>query len=182
MSLRNLGRTAALFVIVACTSVAFAVNPADCQASASDESQVVEALRTMYAAAATDDLVRFHSVVSEKFYAFDGGKRFDGDALTNLIKTLHAAETFTCGTSLNPKSMSPTAWPGLPMSTGGPCRTHTARITSCGWNPLFYRKRRDDGESTSFTVRVCRRADYFAHVSDQFPDCRQTFPNQVREG
>jgi hypothetical protein len=91
MSLRNLGRTAALFVIVACTSVAFAVNPADCQASASDESQVVEALRTMYAAAATDDLVRFHSVVSEKFYAFDGGQRFDGDALMNLIKTLHAA-------------------------------------------------------------------------------------------
>jgi hypothetical protein len=94
MSLRNLGRTAALFVIVACTSVAFAVNPADCQASASDESQVVEALRTMYAAAATDDLVRFHSVVSEKFYAFDGGQRFDGDALMNLIKTLHAAGGF----------------------------------------------------------------------------------------
>jgi hypothetical protein len=45
----------------------------------------------MYAAAATDDLVRIHSVVSEKFYAFDGGQRFDGDALMNLIKTLHAA-------------------------------------------------------------------------------------------
>jgi hypothetical protein len=38
-------------------------------------------------------LALFHSVTTSYFYAYDGGKRFDGDALMNLIKTAHDSGT-----------------------------------------------------------------------------------------
>ena len=53
--------------------------------------QVVETMRTMYAAAATDDLAKFHTVAAPDFYAFDGGTRYDGDTLMNTLKALHAS-------------------------------------------------------------------------------------------
>jgi hypothetical protein len=56
-----------------------------------DQAQVVDTMRTMYAAAATDDLATFHTVAAPDFYAFDGGKRYDGDALMNTLKSLHAS-------------------------------------------------------------------------------------------
>jgi ketosteroid isomerase-like protein len=56
-----------------------------------DYALVVDALNTMYAAATTDDLARFRTVAASDFYAFDGGKRFTGDSLMELIKGLHAA-------------------------------------------------------------------------------------------
>ncbi|GAC1432360.1 MAG: hypothetical protein NVSMB68_04820 [Thermoanaerobaculia bacterium] len=46
---------------------------------------------SMYVAATNDDLARFHSVAASDFYAFDGGKRFTGDELMALIRSLHAA-------------------------------------------------------------------------------------------
>ncbi len=58
---------------------------------APDEAQVVAVVETMYRAAVADDLDLFHSVAAPEFYAFDNGKRFDGDALMELIKSLHAA-------------------------------------------------------------------------------------------
>lgn len=45
----------------------------------------------MFVAATTDDLKLFHTVAAPDFYAFDGGKRYDGDALMDLVKGLHAA-------------------------------------------------------------------------------------------
>jgi ketosteroid isomerase-like protein len=45
----------------------------------------------MFAAAAADDLARFRAVTTPDFYAFDGGGRFIGDALMDLIKSAHAA-------------------------------------------------------------------------------------------
>jgi ketosteroid isomerase-like protein len=56
-----------------------------------DYALVVDALNTMYAAATTDDLATFRTVAASDFYAFDGGKRFTGDSLMELIKGLHAA-------------------------------------------------------------------------------------------
>lgn len=47
-------------------------------------------MRTMYAAATTDNLAKFHIIATPDFYAFDGGKRFTGDALMNMVKGLHA--------------------------------------------------------------------------------------------
>jgi Domain of unknown function (DUF4440) len=70
-----------------------ASNPPDpaCPGTAADPVQVVETMRTMYAAAATDDLAKFHTVAAPDFYAFDGGTRYDGDALMNTLKSLHAS-------------------------------------------------------------------------------------------
>jgi Domain of unknown function (DUF4440) len=62
-----------------------------CTTTAEDETKVVDAMRKMFVAATTDDLDRFHKVTAQEFYAFDGGKRFDGDALMSLIKAAHAA-------------------------------------------------------------------------------------------
>ena len=46
-----------------------------CAGTPADQVQVVETMRTMYAAAATDDLAKFHTVAAPDFYAFDGGTR-----------------------------------------------------------------------------------------------------------
>ncbi len=60
-------------------------------ASAVDKVQVTDAVSSMFAAATADDLAKFRSIAAPDFYAFDGGKRFTGDALMELIKTLHAS-------------------------------------------------------------------------------------------
>ena len=62
-----------------------------CDATEEDKAKVVDAMRRMYIAAAKDDLAGFHSVAASGFYSFDGGKRFEGDALMNLIKAAHDA-------------------------------------------------------------------------------------------
>ena len=70
---------------------AFAADAPACPSEPADEAQVVEAMRTFYAALTTDDLPKFQSVIAPGFYAYDGGKRFEGDALSNQIKAGHAA-------------------------------------------------------------------------------------------
>ena len=60
-----------------------------CAGNPADPVQVVETTRTMYAAATTDDLAKFHSVAAPDFYAFDGGIRYDGDALMSTVKSFH---------------------------------------------------------------------------------------------
>ncbi len=64
-----------------------------CQAPANAETDVTATVTAMYAAAAIDDLDGFHAVTTPDFYAFDGGRRFDGDALMQLMKTAHAGGT-----------------------------------------------------------------------------------------
>jgi ketosteroid isomerase-like protein len=64
-----------------------------CKAPASADADVTATLRAMYAAARTDDLAAFHAVTTPDFYAFDGGQRFDGDALMNMVKSVHAEGT-----------------------------------------------------------------------------------------
>ena len=68
---------------------ASAQSSAKCAARPGDEAGVVETLRGMFGAAKTDDLERFHTLATKDFYAYDGGMRFDGDALMGLMKTLH---------------------------------------------------------------------------------------------
>jgi ketosteroid isomerase-like protein len=58
---------------------------------AGDRAKVMEAMRSMYAAAANDDLARFRSVTAQDFYAFDNGKRFTGGELMDFVKSMHAA-------------------------------------------------------------------------------------------
>jgi len=56
-----------------------------------DQAQVVAAMERMYVAATNDDLAMFHTVAAADFFAYDGGQRFDGDALMQLIKSLHSS-------------------------------------------------------------------------------------------
>lgn len=56
-----------------------------------EQLQVVNTVKTIFAAAEAADLDRFHSVIAPGFYIFDNGKRFDGDAIIELIKKLQAA-------------------------------------------------------------------------------------------
>jgi len=56
-----------------------------------DQSQIVNTVNTIFIAARTDDVAKFDSVIAPGFYMFDGGARFDGDSLMNLIKAQHAA-------------------------------------------------------------------------------------------
>jgi hypothetical protein len=56
-----------------------------------DQAAVVSTLEKFYVALTNDDTALFHSVVAPEFYAFDGGKRFEADALLQLIKSVHAA-------------------------------------------------------------------------------------------
>jgi len=44
----------------------------------------------MFAALRTDDLDRFRKIVTPDFYAFDAGRRFDGDELALFVKDAHA--------------------------------------------------------------------------------------------
>jgi hypothetical protein len=62
-----------------------------CPLTQPDSAAVVTAMQTMFAAASADDLVKFHTVAAPGFYAYDNGKRFDGDTLMQFIKSAHAA-------------------------------------------------------------------------------------------
>lgn len=93
--LRKLTRIAPLAAVLSVATLPATAFPASdapaCIGTPADQTQVVEAMRTMYAAAADDDLAKFHTVAAPDFYAFDGGERYNGDALMALIKQLHAA-------------------------------------------------------------------------------------------
>jgi hypothetical protein len=64
---------------------------AACAPRASAEADVVKQVVEMYAALRVDDLARFRAAVAPGFYSFDGGKRFDGDALAAFIASAHSA-------------------------------------------------------------------------------------------
>ena len=56
-----------------------------------DQKQVVDTLSTIFSAARTDDVAKFDSVIASDFYIFDGGARFNGEAIMTFIKAQHAA-------------------------------------------------------------------------------------------
>ncbi|WP_353066581.1 nuclear transport factor 2 family protein [Tunturibacter psychrotolerans] len=58
-----------------------------------DQGQVVDTVKAVFAAATVDDLAKFHAVVAPRFYLYDAGARFDGDAIMALIKAQHAKGT-----------------------------------------------------------------------------------------
>lgn len=68
------------------------VMPSDAQEKSkplsAEQLQVVNTVTTIFAAAETGDLNKFHSVIAPGFYIFDNGNRFDGDQIMELIKKL----------------------------------------------------------------------------------------------
>lgn len=66
-------------------------SPASCPSPYSAATEVAQTMRDMYTALKADDYAGFHVATTKDFFAFDVGKRFDGDALFNVIKEQHAA-------------------------------------------------------------------------------------------
>jgi hypothetical protein len=66
-------------------SLAYASSPVN------DQDKVVDTVRQMFVALTNDDRDLFKSVTSIDFYAFDGGKQFNGDELVQLVKNAHAS-------------------------------------------------------------------------------------------
>jgi ketosteroid isomerase-like protein len=56
-----------------------------------EQRQIADTVSTVFAAARTDDVAKFDSVIASDFYIFDGGARFNGDAIMTVIKAQHAA-------------------------------------------------------------------------------------------
>ncbi len=56
-----------------------------------EQEKIVATVGTIFTAALTDDFAKFDSVVAPGFYIYDGGARFNGDSILNLIKAQHAA-------------------------------------------------------------------------------------------
>ena len=89
MNLKNKMRIAAsLLVWTTSLYVAHAVYPS---ALETDKRKVIEAVRLMFVGLTEEDPVKFQSVTSPGFYAFDAGKRFSRDELIVLVKEAHAA-------------------------------------------------------------------------------------------
>lgn len=77
--------------------------PAACPAPDKAITEVAQVMRDMYTALTKDDLDGWHAAITKDFFSFDGGKRFDGDALFDLIKTNHAKGTVYVWTVNTPK-------------------------------------------------------------------------------
>ncbi|MFC4529097.1 nuclear transport factor 2 family protein [Dyella halodurans] len=87
MRARHITNTLLLAVVIGMSLL----TPSFAAAPATDQDNVIAAMRTMYVAATHDDLAKFNTVAAPDFYAFDNGRRFTGDALMELIKGAHAA-------------------------------------------------------------------------------------------
>jgi len=79
-----------LLAMCALGCVGLAARAQSCATKATDKTDVAATIRTMYAAATVDDLDKFNTLVEPGFYIYDGGTRFDGDAIMKLMKGLHA--------------------------------------------------------------------------------------------
>jgi len=88
-------------IVSACAHVAPV--PAACPAPDKAIAEVGQTMRDMYAALTKDDLGAWRAVITKDFFSFDGGKRFDRDALFDLIKTNHAKGTVYVWTVNIPK-------------------------------------------------------------------------------
>jgi hypothetical protein len=77
------------FVLMFSANVSFV--KAEQKLSAAEQTQIVNTVSTIFAAARTDDVAKFDSVIASGFYIFDGGARFDGDGIMTFIKAQHAA-------------------------------------------------------------------------------------------
>ena len=75
------------------------------RALSADQVQVVNTVKGIFAAAALDDLAKFHAVVGPGFYLYGAGARFDGDAIMTLIKAEHRRVGGTSGMLRSPMCM-----------------------------------------------------------------------------
>ena len=79
----------AMFVVTLSTQVAGAQPTKSCTASDADKPAVTETIQAMLDAGMSNDLAAFNKLLAPGFYAFDGGKRWEGDALVKLVIDMH---------------------------------------------------------------------------------------------
>lgn len=82
----------ALGVLMICGNLlpqAAAAAPA-CAPTATAKAEIVGVMEGVFAAFRADDWQRFQQISATDFYAYDGGARFTGPALMDLIKHAHA--------------------------------------------------------------------------------------------
>ncbi|MEA3005892.1 MAG: hypothetical protein QOI94_1161 [Acidobacteriaceae bacterium] len=82
--------------LIAVTLVlALSANPITARAQqkplTADQARIVDTVNTIFAAALTDDVAKFDSVIAPGFYIYDVGARFNGDSIMALIKAQHIA-------------------------------------------------------------------------------------------
>ncbi len=70
--------------------IAASADAETCLPGPADQSGVIETVRSLYKAAATDDLAGFQSLILPGFYAYDGGLKFAGDGLMRWVLAAHA--------------------------------------------------------------------------------------------
>lgn len=70
-----IGSLLAVFVLAAAAASA----REEASGTVADRAAVVQAVNTLFVAAAKDNMTLFHSVASPEFYAFDNGRQFHGD-------------------------------------------------------------------------------------------------------
>jgi ketosteroid isomerase-like protein len=56
-----------------------------------EQSQIVDAVNTIFTAIQSDDAAKLNAVVSPDFYIFDGGRRFNAEQVETIFKTQHLA-------------------------------------------------------------------------------------------
>ena len=56
-----------------------------------EEQQIVDTVSTVFAALSSEDTAKYDSVTSQDFYVFEGGARFNRDAIMGVIKAQHTA-------------------------------------------------------------------------------------------
>ena len=81
---------AAAFLFASIVTASFSILRAQEKRLSADERKIVDSVSTVFEAARTDDVAKFDSVVAPDFYIFDGGLRFNGEAIMALIKAQHA--------------------------------------------------------------------------------------------
>jgi len=76
-------------------ALTFSANPVVARAQhkpvTADQAQIIDTVSTIFAAARTDDVAKFDSVIASDFYIYDVGVRFNGDSVMAGIKAQHAA-------------------------------------------------------------------------------------------
>jgi ketosteroid isomerase-like protein len=82
----------AFFSIVAVVlTLTLSANATEKEAPATGaQAEVVEVVRSMFAALAAEDIPKLRAVIAPDFYAFEAGGRVTGDALIDLMKKAHA--------------------------------------------------------------------------------------------
>jgi hypothetical protein len=88
----SLPRVAPATIAIALTlSASIATAGAQQKHLTSEQTQIADTVSTIFIAARADDVAKFDSVIASAFYIYDGGARFNGDAIMALIKAQHAA-------------------------------------------------------------------------------------------